>query len=147
MLNDTKCRNAKAQARPYKLTDANGLYLEVKPNGVKAWRYRFELVRDGQRKENVFAIGEYVAAPVGETPEQAAAPKSGGCFTLAEAREKRGKARTMVKQGINPAYQRQLSRITREQQNATTFEAISARVAGAEGLGTGDDDAAVGRNA
>jgi hypothetical protein len=26
--------------------DGSGLYLEVRPNGVKAWRYRFEL-RDG----------------------------------------------------------------------------------------------------
>ena len=126
MLNDTKCRNAKAKTGgPYKLTDAKGLYLEVKPNGVKAWRYRFELARAGERKESVFAIGEYVSAPVGETPEQAAARKSGGRFTLAEAREQRAKARALVKQGINPAHQRQLSRITREQENATTFEAVA----------------------
>jgi integrase len=125
MLNDTKCRNAKAKAKPYKLTDAKGLYLEVKPNGVKAWRYRFELVRDGERKESVFAIGEYVAAPASETPEQAAARKSGGRFTLAEAREQRAKARALVKQGLNPAHQRHLSRITREQENATTFGSVA----------------------
>ena len=125
MLNDTKCRNAKAKPKPYKLTDAKGLYLEVKPNGTKAWRYRFELAREGERKESVFAIGEYVAAPVGETPEQVTARKGGRRFTLAEAREERAKARALVKQGINPAHQRQLSRITREQENATTFEAVA----------------------
>ncbi len=45
MLNDTKCRTALVKDRPYKLTDHQDLYLEVKPNGVKAWRYRFELDR------------------------------------------------------------------------------------------------------
>jgi integrase len=121
MLNDTKCRNAKATEKPYKLTDGKGLYLEVKPNGVKAWRYRFEL----NAKESVFAIGEYIAAPTKETPEQAAARKNGGRFTLAEAREQRGKARALVKQGVNPAHHRQLERIKRDQESATTFEAVA----------------------
>lgn len=68
MLTDTKCRTAKAQDKPYKLTDGKGLYLEVKPNGVKAWRYRFKLAREGEIKESVFAIGDYATAPNGETP-------------------------------------------------------------------------------
>ncbi len=34
MLNDTQCRNAKPQDKPYKLRDSNGLYLEIKPNGT-----------------------------------------------------------------------------------------------------------------
>jgi integrase len=121
MLNDTQCRNAKAQANPYKLTDGKGLYLEVKPNGVKAWRYRFEL----GGKESVFAIGEYAQAPAGENHGQAKARRQGGGFTLAEAREERAKARALVKQGINPAHQRQLDRIKQEQANATTFEAVA----------------------
>ena len=56
-LTDTECRTAKPKEKPYKLTDGNGLYLEVKPNGVKAWRYRFELNDGTSRKESVFAIG------------------------------------------------------------------------------------------
>jgi integrase len=103
MLNDTQCRNAKAKGKPYKLTDGKGLYLEVKPNGVKAWRYRFEL----SGKESVFALGEY---PI---------------IGLAEARQKRQDARELVKQGINPAHNRQLDRIRQEQANATTFEAVA----------------------
>jgi integrase len=121
MLNDMKCRNAKTKDKPYKLTDAKGLYLEVKPHGVKAWRYRFEL----GGKESVFAIGEYVAAPAGETPEQTAARRNGGRFTLAEAREQRVRARALVKQGVNPAHDRRLERIKREQANATTVEAVA----------------------
>jgi integrase len=126
MLSLTKCRNAKPKDKPYKLTDIKGLYLEVKPNGVKAWRYRFELVREGERKESVFAIGDYATAPTGETEEQAKTRRAGGCFTLAEAREERAKARALVRQGINPAHQRQHDRIQRDREGATTFEAVAA---------------------
>lgn len=125
MLTDTRCRNAKAKAKPYKLTDGKGLYLEVKPNGVKAWRYRFELVREGKRKENVFAIGEYTVTPAGESKEQAKARRNGERFTLAEVREERAKARALVKQNINPAHNRKLERIRREQESVTTFEAVA----------------------
>lgn len=125
MLTDTKCRTAKAQDKPYKLTDGKGLYLEVKPNGVKAWRYRFKLTREGVIKESVFAIGDYVTAPSGETPEAAQARRAGGGFTLAEARDERIKARALVKQGINPAHNRQLERVKREQDSANTFEAVA----------------------
>ncbi|KWR88576.1 tyrosine-type recombinase/integrase [Cupriavidus sp. IDO] len=125
MLTDTQCRNAKPKDKPYKLTDGNGLFLEVKPNGVKAWRYRFELVSEGVRKENLFAIGEYVYVPAGETPAQAQARRGGARFTLAEAREERTKARALVKQGINPAHRRQLERIQRAQASAVTFEAVA----------------------
>ena len=125
MLTDTQCRNAKPKEKPFKLTDGKGLYLEVKPNGVKAWRYRFELYRDGGRKESVFAIGDYAQAPAGETEEETKARRNGGRFTLAEAREERAKARALVKQGINPAHHRQLERIKREQDSATTFEAVA----------------------
>lgn len=125
MLTDTQCRTAKPKEKPYKLTDNNGLYLEIKPNGVKAWRYRFEL-RDGDtKKESLFAIGEYAIAPKGESQEAAQARRNGRRFTLAEARDERIKARALVTQGINPAHNRQLERIKHDQENATTFEAVA----------------------
>ncbi|MFN7712205.1 MAG: integrase arm-type DNA-binding domain-containing protein, partial [Curvibacter sp.] len=43
MLTDTQCRAARPREKACKLTDGSGLVLEVKPNGVKAWRYRFKL--------------------------------------------------------------------------------------------------------
>jgi len=125
MLTDTKCRNAKPKDKSYKVTDDKGLYLEVKPSGVKAWRYRFELVKEGTRKESVFAIGDYASSPTGETPEAAQARRAGGRFTLAEAREERIKARALVKQGINPAHQRQQDRVQIVQDFATTFESVA----------------------
>lgn len=125
MLNDTQCRNAKAKDKPYKLADEKGLYLEVKPSGVKAWRYRFEIVRDGLRKESIFAIGEYASAPTKETPEEAKARRAGGRLTVAEARDERTKARDLVKHGINPAHQRQLNRVHQAQEASTTFESLA----------------------
>jgi len=124
-LTDTQCRTAKSKEKPYKLTDGNGLYLEVKPNGVKAWRYRFELSDGNTRKESVFAIGEYVVAPKGETPEQAEDRRNGRLLTLSEAREARSKARSLVVQGINPAHHRQQERVKRDHEKATTFEAVA----------------------
>ncbi len=70
MLTDTQCRTAKPKDKPYKLSDGKGLYLEIKPNGVKAWRYCFELREGEVAKESIFAIGDYAVAPSGETPEE-----------------------------------------------------------------------------
>ncbi|MCG8994500.1 tyrosine-type recombinase/integrase [Laribacter hongkongensis] len=121
MLTDTKCRNAKPAAKPYKLPDGGGLHLEVKTNGVKAWRYRFEL----GGKESMFAIGNYATAPAGESEAQASQRRAAGSFTLAEARAERDKARQLVKQGVNPAHQRQQDQLTRELAQAVTFEAVA----------------------
>jgi hypothetical protein len=43
MLNDTRIRQSKPQARDYKLADYEGLYLLVRSTGAKLWRlnYRF----------------------------------------------------------------------------------------------------------
>lgn len=125
MLNDTQCRSAKCKDKPYKLTDGKGLYLEVKPNGVKAWRYRFKRVVAGAVKESVFAIGDYAAAPAGETDDLAKARRAGRRFTLAEAREERTKARALVKQGINPSHNRQGERAKAAHESATTVEAVA----------------------
>ncbi len=34
-LNNTQVKNAKPEARPYKLGDGEGMYLHVQPNGGK----------------------------------------------------------------------------------------------------------------
>ena len=42
-LTDAKLRNAKPGNKPFKLTDAGGLYLDVRPTGAKLWRYRYRI--------------------------------------------------------------------------------------------------------
>jgi integrase len=127
MLTETQCRNAKSQDKSYRLPDGKGLYLEVKPNGTKAWRYRFELVHAGERKESMFAIGEYVYVTGQETVEEARVRRNDRRFTSAEARRERDKARALVKQGINPAHNRQHDRIKRENEFANTFDAVGRK--------------------
>ena len=103
MLTDTHCRNAKPKPKLYRLTDHRGLCLEVKPCGVKAWRYRFTL----EGKASMFALGEYPAV------------------SLAEARDRCEAARQLVKQGINPAQQRQIDRIKQASDAEITFEKVA----------------------
>lgn len=87
----------------YRLTDHRGLCMEVKPSGVKAWRYRFTL----EGKARMFALGEYPAV------------------SLAEARDRCEAARQLVKQGFNPAQQRQIDRIKQASDAEITFERVA----------------------
>lgn len=66
MLTDTHCRIARQKEKRYRLNDFNGLYLEVKPNGKKAWRYRCKL----NGKYSMFALGEYPTVKLAETREK-----------------------------------------------------------------------------
>jgi len=102
-LTDAKIRNSKPALKPSKLADAHGLYLEVKPNGSKLWRYRYRI--DG--KENVFAIGGYPT------------------ISLLDARTQRDEARNLVKQGINPAHNRKLKIDGQIVKNQITFKVIT----------------------
>jgi len=120
-LTDTKIRNAKASDKPQKLTDAGGLYLEVRITGAKLWRYRYRIAK----KENVFALGEYAREPEGETEAAKAARIAHGSLTLAEARTARDKCRGLVKQGIHPAHNRQAQLVGQVAENANTFEAVA----------------------
>ena len=102
-LTDVKIRQARANDKVLKLTDSNGLYLEVKPNGSKLWRYRYRIAG----KENLFAIGEY---PI---------------ISLQDARKARDDARDLVKQGIHPSHARQSSVTDQLTHNANTFEVLA----------------------
>src|SRR5205807_2616418 len=131
-LTDTRIRNTKSIAKPRKLTDAKGLYLEVRPTGAKLWRYRYRIAGKDKvtgkekLKENVFAAGEYVQAPYGETAERAAARVRAGQLTLDEARAKRAEWRGLVKRGIHPSHQRQTEVAETIAAGANTFELIAA---------------------
>lgn len=108
-LTDAKIRNARADAKPIKLTDGGGLFLLVKPNGSKLWRYRFRL--DG--KENTFAIGDYYA------------DRRHGHVSLEQARAERDRARAMVKRGANPSHERQSEKLALRAAAANTFKAVA----------------------
>lgn len=54
-LTDIQVRNAKASAAPYKLTDGNGMFLLVQPNGAKYWRLSYRFLG----KQKTLALGVY----------------------------------------------------------------------------------------
>jgi integrase len=103
MLTNTQIRNAKPKNNLYKLVDGNGLYLEVRSNGSKLWRYRYRIAG----KENLYAVGDYPA------------------MSLAEARVERENARKLVKDGIHPAHQRRTETLRRSLEAESTFRAIA----------------------
>ena len=103
MLTDSHCRHAKPKLKLYRLSDYRGLCLEVKPSGIKAWRFRFTL----NGKASMFALGDYPTV------------------TLAEARERCEAARQLVKQGVNPAQQRQLDRVKQASDAEITFALVA----------------------
>ncbi len=47
-LTDSAIKTAKPKEKPYKLSDAQGLYLLVNPNGSKLWRLKYRV--GGKRK-------------------------------------------------------------------------------------------------
>src|SRR5690606_25179514 len=102
-LTDVKIRQAKPGAAALKLTDGGGLYLEVRPNGSKLWRYRYRIAG----KENVFALGAY--------PQ----------VTLADARAERDVAREHVKAGRHPSHVRQTEKAQQLAENRNTFKAVA----------------------
>lgn len=79
-LSDLTCRKAVAVERALKLSDGDGLFLHVMPNGKKSWRMSFRL--DGRQSEITF----------GSYPE----------VSLLEARDKRRTARRLLGDGKDP---------------------------------------------
>jgi hypothetical protein len=54
-LTDPAVRNAKPADKPVRLFDANGLYLEISPNGGKWWRLKYRYAG----KEKRLSLGAY----------------------------------------------------------------------------------------
>lgn len=108
-LTNTAIQAAKPSDKPYKMIDANGLHLEVRPSGAKLWRYRYRI--DG--KENMFALGEWFA------------DKHAGHVSLEAARRGRDDARALIKQGIHPAHNRKESVRKQIARNDNTFKVVA----------------------
>ncbi|MBK8103658.1 MAG: DUF4102 domain-containing protein [Cellvibrionales bacterium] len=54
-LTELAVRKAAPMAKPYKLADGGGLYLEVMPNGSKYWRMKYRFLK----REDRLALGVY----------------------------------------------------------------------------------------
>jgi len=79
-LSDTEIKKSKIKDKPYKLSDGQGLYLVVKDNGTKFFRYDYTF----QNKRKSMSFGTY--------PD----------ISLKEARIKRDETKKLLLEGIDP---------------------------------------------
>ncbi|KJX74369.1 integrase arm-type DNA-binding domain-containing protein [Acinetobacter baumannii] len=106
MLSDSKIRSAKPKEKLYRLGDSDGLCVEIKPNGKKYWRYRFQWLK----KTQMMSLGEY---PI---------------VGLAEARSKRDEAKSLVISGINPVEEKESQKKAKQEEydNRVLFKDVAA---------------------
>ncbi len=102
-LNDRKCKNAKPEKKPYKVSDGGGLYLLVTPDGSKYWRQKYRYFD----KEKLLAFGVYPLV------------------SLADAREKRETAKKQLISGNDPSSVKRSDRRQAMQAAANTFRAVA----------------------
>lgn len=100
-LSDTAVRSLKPREKPYKVSDFDGLFVLVKPNGARLWQFKYRL----GGKEKLLSIGPY--------PE----------ITLAQARARRDAARSMVANGVDPSQAKQEEKRQKQGQERLTFAA------------------------
>lgn len=105
-LTDVQIRRAKPQDKPFKLFDGGGLFLEVTPAGAKFWRMKF---RQPNGKENLLAFGAY--------PD----------VSLAAAREQRSKTKRLLREGVDPARDRDESRRATAAAHENTFKQVATK--------------------
>lgn len=102
-LSNIAIKNAKPKDKAYKMTDGDGMFLLVMPNGSKLWRFKYYF----NKKEKGFSLGTY--------PE----------VSLARAREKRLEARRLISEGIDPGVVKQEKKRDKLINAGNTFEAVA----------------------
>ncbi|MDE2112584.1 MAG: tyrosine-type recombinase/integrase [Alphaproteobacteria bacterium] len=108
-LTNIHIQNAKPRDAVYRLSDGDALWLEVRPTGMKIWRYRYKIASKG----NIYTIGEF------------AQNKGPGHVSLEMARKLRNEARELVKKGIHPTHDRKGKLRDQIKENENTFKAIA----------------------
>lgn len=103
MLTDKEISNFAGESKPYRKADGEGLYLEVKPDGKKYWRWAYRFAG----KQKTLALGVYPAVKA------------------KEARQKRADAKALLEQNIDPTQQKKVAKLTAHLSAANTFEAIA----------------------
>lgn len=102
-LTDVQIRNAKAEGKPRKLTDANGLYLYVSAAGGKSWRLDYNFC--GKRK--TLTLGSYPT------------------LTLADARSQRDEAKRNLAEGLDPSWAKKRQQLEAKAAAGNTFGLIA----------------------
>jgi integrase len=101
-LTDAKCRAAKSAAKDYKLADGFGLYLLVKKNGSKLWKWKYYF----NGLERKLSLGSYPSVGV------------------KQARQLLLEQRALLESGLDPSYERKMKRLQVQLSAETTFRAV-----------------------
>ncbi|ATA18133.1 integrase [Gibbsiella quercinecans] len=102
-LNDSKIRNLKSSAKPFKVSDSHGLYILVNPGGSRLWYLKYRI----NGKESRLSLGAY--------PD----------VSLTDARQQRDGIRKLLAQNINPAQQRAAEKTARSPEKSFKTVALS----------------------
>lgn len=100
MLIDRDVQRAKPREKPYRLTDARGLYCYVTPAGGRLWRYKYRF----EGREKLMSFGQYPDVP------------------LVRARELHAGARRLLADGVDPMARR----AEEGPRGSRTFQAVAA---------------------
>src|SRR3546814_16178134 len=103
MLTVIQIQNLKPRSKPYKMSDTDGLFSLVQPNGSLLWRFKYRI--DGREKK--LALGKY--------PQ----------VSLKAAREKRDEARKKIAEGVDPGKQRREAKIKAMTEARNTFRLVA----------------------
>ena len=102
-LTELTIKNLKPKDKSYRVTDSEGLALQVTPTGTKLWRWRYYF----QGTQQLLALGKY--------PQ----------VTLAEARKKRDDARALVEEGKHPTREKRAKKLRQAYEGSNSFERIA----------------------
>lgn len=105
-LTATEVRAARPAEKEYTLQDGSGLYLLVKPNGAKIWRFNY--IRPGDKKRALVSFGSL------------------DDVSLADARKRRDEYRAMVAAGTDPQHHQQQKRESEQLRRGHTFSKVAA---------------------
>ena len=106
-LTGTQIKTAKPQNKNYSLSDGNGLYLLIKSNGSKIWRFNY--YRPINKIRSLISFGSY--------PE----------VSLQQARKQRDEARELIKQGIDPQEHKAEQEQLKQEAICNTFYSMAER--------------------
>ena len=103
MLSHLRISAAKPAAKPFNLSDGQGLFLTVQPNGTKLWKLSFR------------HLGKQKTLHLGLWPD----------VGLADARARRDEARRQVAAGLDPAVEKKRARVAAKVAAASTFKDVA----------------------
>ena len=118
-LTATVVLKAKPRAKPYKLFDGRGLYLQVASDGRRYWRYKYRI--DG--KEKLLSLGVYPDVPLAS--HERVDKVTGQRMWVKGARELHEEARILLRSGIDPSRHRKQQKAANRLASSNTFEAIA----------------------